>query len=274
VSELSLRSPIRWQGGKFHLVKSILPLFCEHQCYCEPCCGGAAVFWAKPKDASTSEVLNDADGELVNFYRQLHRRGRRLAAEVDSLPYSRSVFDKFHSSLPASAFARAVRFWYSNRVCFGARAKGQSFGMLAQKRAIVLPAGVFASLDLLIERLRGVLLESRPAIDCILAYDRPRTLFYVDPPYMGTSNHYTTDLSKRDHHDLAACLRGIDGRFLLSYNDCPTVRSLYRGLPIRKTAPVHYSIGGASVHGNRHKQVSELLISNRPFWTTACTPAR
>lgn len=58
---------IPWMGGKRRLAKYILPLFGEHTTYCEPFCGGAAMFFYK--EPSKVEVLNDLNGELTNLYR-------------------------------------------------------------------------------------------------------------------------------------------------------------------------------------------------------------
>ena len=75
-----MKSPLRWPGGKRRLAETILAHMPPHGAYVETCCGGAAVFWAKHRELSQAEILNDADGELINFYAMLHNRGRRLAA--------------------------------------------------------------------------------------------------------------------------------------------------------------------------------------------------
>jgi DNA adenine methylase len=168
--------PLRWVGGKGRQVSIIIPLLGKHLAYCETCCGGAAIFWAKPREASSCEILNDADGELMNFYYLLHKSGRRLAAEVDAMPYSRGLFARQLHAKPRSAFRRAVRFWYLNRVAFGAKRTGSSFGVRASGRAWVLPAGVLRYLNATIERLRGVVLESVDVVRLIQLYDRPTTL--------------------------------------------------------------------------------------------------
>ncbi len=264
---IRLAAPVRWAGGKARLVNDILPFLGEHVCYVEPFCGGASLFWSKPKSNSGQEVLNDLDGELVNFCRVLHRRGRRLAAEVGSMPYSRAEFNLLLRSEPASDFARAVKFWYCNRVCFGGKRTDPVFGTSSSACSlVVLPERVLASLDGLIERLRHVILESLPALECIARYDRPHTLFYVDPPYIGLANCYSTPFAECDHRALAAALRRIDGRFLLSLNDTPLTAELYAGLPTRRLRSSLFTIGGITRHGgNRFKVSVELLFSNRPM---------
>ena len=250
-----MHSPLRWPGGKGRLTAVILPHVPAHQAYVETCCGGAGLFWAKPREWSAGEVLNDVDGDLVTFYRVLHKRGRRLAAEVDAMPYSRQLFRQMLAARPSSQFARAVRFWYVNRVSFGGR--GTTFGPRARERATVLPVRILASLDATVERLRGVSFEAVDVARAIQVYDRPSVLFFVDPPYVGAERMYASPFGLADHSRLAAALRAAKGRWLLTYNDCRLVRSLYRGYPRRRLAG-RYHICGT-------RRAVQLLIANAPL---------
>jgi len=60
-----MKTPITYYGGKQTLLKYLLPLIPQHKLYCEPFFGGGAVFFAKPK--SDVEVINDINGEVINF---------------------------------------------------------------------------------------------------------------------------------------------------------------------------------------------------------------
>jgi DNA adenine methylase len=56
--------------------------------------------------------------------------------------------------------------------------------------------------------------------DVIKEFDSPTTYFYVDPPYWKTENYYSNhDFDREDHERLADCLKGIKGKFSLSYYD-------------------------------------------------------
>ena len=250
-------------GGKRRLAQAIVACMPPHDAYIETCCGGASVFWAKPPALSVAEVLNDADGELINFYAQLHKAGRRLASTVDAMPYSRALFNQVLRSSPRGSFKRAVRFWYLNRVGFGGRRRGATFGVNATRRTAVLPATVLRELDAVVERLRGVSFESLDVARVLELYDRRGSLFYVDPPFLGLSQDYACRFSDDDHARLAGVLRRVKGTWLLSYNDCRQVRALYRGMHRRRLA-VRYTIGQNSSTGGRSR-ARELLISNRPF---------
>lgn len=258
-----MKSPLRWPGGKRRLADMIVSVLPAHKAYVEGCCGGASVFFAKPRGISVAEILNDFDGELINFYYVLHAQGRKLAREVDSMPYSRRLFVKVLADQPRSAFRRAVRFWYLNRVVFGAKRLGHSFGVKVTTRSNVLPQGILDSLDALIERLRGCLFEALDVVRLIELYDRPTTVFYLDPPFYGTSQAYACLFGRDDHERLCRALKRLRGAWLLSYNDCPEIRRLYRGFR-RRRLDVRYTMGCNSSTGGADRAV-ELLISNRPL---------
>jgi len=259
-----MHSPVRWPGGKSRLMWAILPNVPDHDCYCETCCGSAAVFWAKPREASRSEVLNDVDGELVNFYQVLHERGRRLAGELDGMPYSRALFQRVLADKPHGRFARARRFWYLNRVAFGAKRRGESFGVAKAQRMAVLPARILAELDGVIERLRGVVFEAVDVCRLIDLYDSRRTFFFIDPPYWGTSQDYAVQFPEDDHVRLAARLARVRGIWLLTYNDAPQVRRTYTDHHVAALVS-RYTAGCNAGRGQAGDEGRQLLISNRPL---------
>ena len=87
-----------------------------------------------------------------------------------------------------------------------------------------------AILEAVHERRSAVVIERLPYADLISRYDRPETLFYIDPPYAGSENVYGAGLfDETDFARLAHQLRGIRGKFLLSLNDAPVVRALRGG---------------------------------------------
>ena len=71
-----MRPPVTYFGGKSRLAPWIASLLPPHRVYVEPFCGSAAVLFAKAP--STHEVINDRDGNLVNFLRVLRTRPDEL----------------------------------------------------------------------------------------------------------------------------------------------------------------------------------------------------
>ena len=69
-------------------------------------------------------------------------------------------------------------------------------------------------------RLKGVVILNRPALDVIRSQDGPKTLFYLDPPYLHSTrtvtDAYQHEMSAEDHSDLLYAIHGREGKFLLS----------------------------------------------------------
>ena len=66
--------------------------------------------------------------------------------------------------------------------------------------------------------------------------DRPGTLFCLDPPYWGSEDYYGKKLFERaDYKRLAEQLAAIKGRFVLSLNDTPGVRTVFSQFKMSET---------------------------------------
>jgi site-specific DNA-adenine methylase len=100
-----VRTPLTYYGGKRALARQIVPLMPTHRSYLEPFAGGAAVLFAKPR--AERETLNDADGQVMRFWRALRDRPDELAAAVSTTPYSREEWQM--SREPADDDVEAAR---------------------------------------------------------------------------------------------------------------------------------------------------------------------
>jgi DNA adenine methylase len=107
------------------------------------------------------------------------------------------------------------------------------------------------------KRLARVVIEHRDFAQLIKVYDRPDALFYCDPPYVGAESYYNVDFTIADHERLKEVLKGIKGRFLLSYNNAPLVRELYSDFHIKEVSRSHNL--AARYDGGSYK---EVLVSN------------
>lgn len=106
-------------------------------------------------------------------------------------------------------------------------------------------------------RLSRVFIENRPYDQVIARFDKPRTLFYIDPPYWGNEKDYGAGLFGRDDFArLAEQLDGIKGRFILSLNDVPGVRQTFTNFKI-EAVKTRYSISAKA-----SQPVGEVLITN------------
>ena len=123
---------IPWIGGKRRLAKRILPQFPAHECYAEPFAGGAALFFMK--EPSEVEVLNDINGDLINLYRVVKNHLDELCRQFKWSLISRQDFNWLKQTSTETLtetltdVQRAARFYYLQKMAFGGRVDGQTFG--------------------------------------------------------------------------------------------------------------------------------------------------
>jgi DNA adenine methylase len=220
---------IRYHGAKFRLAPWVLQHFPPHTCYVESFGGAAGVLMQKPR--SYAEVYNDLDGGIVNLFRMLQDPATR-AALIERLvltPYSRAEFEL--SWEPATdLIERARRTIIRAQMGFGSAGatKGVTGFRIDTKRKYGTAQSLWAeypdSLAAVGQRLSGVLIENRPAIEVITAHDAATTLHYVDPPYVhdtrykgaSTGRYYRHEMDDEEHNKLLGVLLELEGMVVLS----------------------------------------------------------
>jgi DNA adenine methylase len=234
----------------------------DHTCYCEPFCGAAWILFSK--EPSKVEVINDADGELVTFWRVIQNH---LEPFLDCFKWavvSRKVFEWEKAKRPETLtdIQRAVRYYYLQRLSFAGKPAGRTFGTSAMGPSGLNLATVSETLLQIHWRLERVTIEHLDACACITRYDRPETVFYLDPPYWGLTQDYASKYTAADFHRLRDVLAGISGRFILSLNDCPQVRDVFGRFKLVPVALKYSSGNSRSSKTTRSDVRSELLIRN------------
>lgn len=251
------KSPLAWLGGKSRLADQIIERMPAHQAYCEVFAGAAWVLFKKPP--SKVEIINDINRELTNLYRCLKHHLGELVAQFRWMLVSRDDFDAFLQMPPDSLtdIQRAARFFYLAKTSFGARINKPTFGIAATGAPRLNLLRIEEELSDAHVRLARVFVENKPYDQVIQRFDKPGTLFYIDPPYWGCEKDYGDGLFSRDDFArLAGLLGTLKGKFILSLNDTPGVRETFAGFRI-ESVQTRYSIG-ASVN----KPVGEVLICN------------
>lgn len=249
---------IPYFGGKSRLAKTLISKFPEHQCYVEVFAGAANVFFAK--EARGAEVINDLDRDLITLYRCVKHHPEELHRQFKYVLVARDEFNRLMQVNPDSLtdIQRAARYLYLQRMCFGGRARGRTFGISTKG----VPRFNLFTLQRLIEdawmRLSQVMIECLDFRDLISRYDRDHTLFFLDPPYW-QFNCYEHNFVEKDFHDLAEVLAGIKGRFLMTINDTPEVRDIFKRFSIEEVE-LKYSM--SKKEGSRSQVRTELLIMN------------
>lgn len=221
---------IPWPGGKRRLLKHLYPHFPKHECYVEAFAGGAAALLLRPYPAPV-EVLNDINGELVRLYRCVRHHLDEFVRQFRWALVSRQMFEWAQMERPETLtdIQRAARFYYLQKLAFGGKVHGQSFGYVvsgAGPRLNLLR--IEEELSAVHLRLANVIVEHLSWLDCVQRYDRPATLHYLDPPYWETEG-YGVDFPFAEYERMAEFMRTCQGRVVVSINDHPAIRRVFDG---------------------------------------------
>lgn len=248
---------IPWMGGKRRLADDILPLFNQHQCYVEPFAGGAALFFMK--EPAEAEVLNDVNSDIVNLYRVVQHHLEEFVRQFKWSLSSREIFRWQTMTNPETLtdIQKAARFYYLQKLAFGGRVEGRSFGTATTSAPRLNLLRIEEELSAAHLRLCSVYIEHLDWLECIKRYDRPHTLIYCDPPYWQTEG-YGVDFGLEQYEKMADAARSIEGTMIISINDHPDIRRVFKGLPM-KQVDIKYTVGGGS-----GSEAKELIIGNWP----------
>ncbi len=247
---------IGWIGGKKLLRNEIIKRFPESfGRYIEVCGGAAWVLFCKDKHAEV-EVYNDVNGDLVNLFKCIKYHCPELQRELSFMLNSREMFDDFKAQCNVRGMTdiqRAARFFILLKTSYGAN--GRSYGCI--KKDITAVTDYLKQIK---SRLSAVIIEHKDFEDLIKVYDKTDALSYFDPPYYGTEKYYKNyAFSVEDHTRLISVLKGIKGKFLLSYNDCEFIRELYKDFIIEEISRNHPL---RSRYSDSEHNYKELLIRN------------
>lgn len=230
------RPVLRWHGGKWRLAPWIISHFPPHRIYVEPFGGAASVLLRKPR--AYAEVYNDLDDEVVNLFKVLRddptSNGYALVDLLIHTPFARSEFERAYEET-SDPVERARRLIVRSFMGFGSdghNAAVKTGFRSASSRSGTTPAHDWGNypdvLEIIIKRVRGVVIENRDAVVVMRQHDAPTTLHYVDPPYLpetrsdksrkggGRYHAYRHELTAEQHADLLMALRGLTGMVVLS----------------------------------------------------------
>lgn len=262
-----MNSIISWVGGKKALRDTIyLRMPKEYDRYIEVFGGGGWVLFGKPPD-KCMEVYNDFNSNLANLFYCVKERPMALIKELSFFPLnSRDEFiclrkfldmEEFKSEHLSEELEIATHFLKEPEAEEIKAILTERAGTGDVKRAAAFykiirysygsgctsygcqPFDIRKTFTILWEanrRLKNTVIENKDFEALIRQYDRPNAFFYCDPPYYETEGHYEVVFKKEDHVRLRDTLAGIDGRFMVSYNDCDYIRELYQDFQIESVS--------------------------------------
>lgn len=287
-----MKTPIAYFGGKSRWADEIAGLFPPHRVYVEPFAGSAAVLFAKRR--STHEIINDLDDGLVCFLRVLRDRPDALERVCRLTPYSRSEFEACMAWSPldaSDAFAeldrsgddyveKARRWWVRSSQSFartGARSTGWSVSIVRGANNARSVWNRIERFALAAERIGGVTIERRDALEVIDRYDDRDGVIYLDPPYVGSTrtsfaggrrpggDYIHEFATEEQHRALAAAARSARSTVFLSGYPSSLYDELYDGWHRLDRRMIRHASNGRG----RTATVTEVIWSNRPIAYTA-----
>jgi DNA adenine methylase len=239
--------PLKWHGGKHYLARRVLELMPPHLHYVEPYFGGGQVLFARdPGDRrlwwpgltsdgrradGVSELVNDLDGDLMNFYAVLKDPDTfaRLRHLLDLTLFSEAEWQAARGLLDGGerdSVARAAALFVSVRQSRQALREDSATPVRTRLRGgrqdhVNAWWGAIDGLEDAHRRLRDVMVLCRPALDVIRQEDTVATLFYLDPPYLHRTRtarkaYGRFEMTEDEHRELLATIRQCKGKVILS----------------------------------------------------------
>lgn len=221
-----MRPPFPYLGSKVRLSSRIISLMGEHTHYVEPFAGSCAVLLAKPR--SVAETVNDLSGDLVNLWRVIRDKPQELAQLLTLTPHSpEEYYGCVHEYPPTSNPVERARrtltiLWQGiSRTTEHGGMWGQYVRYSPKSVSLPMQLEQFRErIQPVADRLVGVTLENRPALEIIRRYGRePSVLLYCDPPYAlstRSGTRYVEDMTDSDHEELLDALTTARAQVLVS----------------------------------------------------------
>ena len=252
-----------WLGGKRNLARRICAIIDTTPCrtYAEPFVGMGGIFLRRTS-RPRAEVINDRARDVANLFRILQRHYPQFLDVLRFQLTTRCEFNRLVETNPDTLtdLERAARFLYLQRTAFGGKVSGRNFGVSIDRPGRFNLTTLEPMLEDLHSRLSGVVIECLDWAAFIPRYDSPDTLFYLDPPYWGCEGDYGRTLFGRDDFArIAALMKALKGRFIMSINDVPEVREIFADFHLTEVR-TSYTISRKSndLAGAR----AELLVAN------------
>ena len=238
-----MKAITKYPGSKWSLSDWIINFFPEHHSYLEPFFGSGAILFNKPR--SRIETVNDLDGNVVNLFEQIKRDPEKLAHEIYYTPYARQVYEDAFSAVPDDSLVKAVNFYIRLNMGHDFRTTGEKVGwkndVQGRERSYAsqdwcrLPEKILQAA----ERLRGVQIENRPALELIPRFNFKNVLIYCDPPYMLKTRYgkqYRCEMDDKDHEALLDNLLKHKGYVVVSGYESELYSSMLAGWNRYETA--------------------------------------
>ena len=247
--------PFCRQGNKFPMREEIIRLIPSHKRYVEPFLGSGAIFYNKPHLLSNENILNDLDKHTYDQHRML------MQAPIDPAKYPKPMrsfrtIKRFYRKTPKTAADKLIHEKIEACNGFSGSPVHASYGIYRKAD----PTKILKHLSFYKSRLNNnTKLLNQDYAAVVRTYDSSATFFFLDPPYERTRSIYGYGEHKTfDYDKLLNVLRGIKGKFLMTINDSPNMREMFKEFNVQSTSVY----ARWSRKTKKSDQRKELLIRN------------
>ena len=262
-TKVHMKTPISYYGGKQSMLKHILPMLPEHKVYVECFFGGGAVFFGK--EPIKTEIINDYNGMVVNFYEQIKSNFDAVKKAVDATAYCRETYAQalliYNKPYLFQPHVKAWAFWVLTIQGFSNMIGSWRSSQPRHKEAMLNFNKKLLINDELKQRMELVQIENMDAIKLIKSKDSVDTFFYCDPPYVGADQGHYGGYTQEHFNELLELLSTIKGKFLLSSYPNEVLekyRKKHKWYSADKDMCLSISRAG-------HKRKTEALTANYPI---------
>ena len=261
------KTPISYYGGKQNMLQHILPLIPEHNIYTETFFGGGAVFFAKAP--SKSEIVNDTNASVINFYKVCKTNFDALKLKIESTLFSRASYQVALTiyKMPHlfNELQQAWAFYIATNMGFGCRIGSWGFDKYGKRVKAFQNKKILFDEEIL-KRLEKVQIENYDACKVLELYNSPDAFHYIDPPYIDSNQGHYEGYTREDYIKLLKMLTQIKGKFLLSSYpsdllDLYTKEFGWYTKTFKKPLSAKKAVGGVK----RDSYKTEVLTANYPI---------
>lgn len=269
----------RYPGGKakasaLSQIKAVFPS--RFQEYREPFVGGGGVFWTLPR--SMRRWINDRNRPLIAVYEALKNRpaefaamcaaiepaepGEPMVVKPSGIQYPKRLVEKFYELLNDDNADPALRYFFLNRCGWNGRVRLDS--AWRHRTYFSNPKGWSPKLSRTLKDAAVIVAAARiTSTDYEALFDEPgdEVLIFADPPYVkdttlsNSGKLYEFGFGMEDHRRLRDCVLRCKHKVVLTYDDHPLIRHLYRDFYLQEAS---WTYSGRSDRAEGH----ELIITN------------
>lgn len=260
---MTARCVLKWPGGKWAIAGWIAAQLPMTSVYVELFFGSGGVLCSRPP--AVAEVANDLDDQVVNFFEVVREEPEGLAAALEVTPWSRTEWERAEQPPKRGRPSRVelarrflVRQWQSHGHRSGSSGWRHNGPTRNDHSVTTTWRGLPDRVRVLVERLRRVQFENRPATELLGRYNAADVLVYADPPYLGSVRRnkriYRKEMMGEDAHaELLSTLHAHRGPVALSHYRCPLYDELL---------PLDWAVETVNTVAEHGKQVVEALYVN------------